>query len=74
MTTRTSVAEKIRTGLSLFVALAALVFSFVINHVSRPPNSEANSLRKRILAEAGLREEELTSDANETKEAEVFRP
>jgi hypothetical protein len=58
MTTRPSVAEKIRTGLILFVALAALVFSFVINHASRPRGSEAISVRNR--ADAVIREEELT--------------
>jgi hypothetical protein len=71
MTTRLSVAEKIRTGLILFVALAALVFSFVINRVSRPPGSKATSVRN--LADAGIREEELTntfpgSDANDADE------
>jgi hypothetical protein len=60
MTTRTSVAEKIRTGLILFVALAALVFSFVIDHALRPPGSEATSMGKRIPADAGIREDQLT--------------
>lgn len=73
MTTRTSVAEKIRTGLILFVALAALVFSFVINHALRPPRSEATSLRS--LADAGIREDELTrsfaeSGANDADESQ----
>ncbi len=73
MTTKTSVAEKIRTGLILFVALAALVFSFVINHVLRPPGSEAASVRN--LADAGSREEDLDrsfaeSGANDADESQ----
>ncbi len=73
MTTRTSVAEKLRTGLILFVALAALVFSFELNHALRPPCSEATSVRH--LADAGSREEELNrsfaeSGANDSDESQ----
>ena len=73
MATRTSVAERIRTGLILFVALGALAFSFVIAHASRPPGSEATSVRN--LTDAGIREEELTrsfaeSGANDADESQ----
>ena len=69
MTTRTSVAEKLRTGLILFVALAALGGSFVINHALRPPGSEATSVRH--LAHAGNREEELTRSFVESGAADA---
>lgn len=68
MTTRTSVAEKLRTGLILFVALAALGGSFVINRALRPLGSEATYVGH--LADAGIRQNELTRSLVESGAAD----
>ena len=66
--TRASLCQAIGTALLLSVAVCGFALSFAINALVRPPNAEAHALRKRLLADAGVREWQLQSATDSQEE------